>query len=202
MNKARKGELVKCRTVTDLMPEWSIGRLDPATSTALDEHLATCVQCHTESESYRCLVEEIDLGGEVIPSSRMRQNIRELVESERRGLLWRRLSYAAIAAMVIGAMTITLLSRAPRTNEVAAAVATIATDELRVIHARSGDRNEVQLRALLEADASPAIRIAALDSLLQISSPTELRRDLERALDDETSPIVRAAMVSVLEELE
>ncbi|MBW3672212.1 MAG: hypothetical protein KY432_11150 [Acidobacteria bacterium] len=192
---------MNCRTATDLLPEWSVGRVEPSSSMALQEHLNACENCRLESESYRVLVEEIDFVGQV-PSSRMRQNMRDLLESRQQRVLPRRLSYLAIAVMGIGAIMIPLLSYDRSSEDDPMEVAAIATEELREIRAFSRDRNDDQWRAALAPDGNPAIRIVALDLLLQTSPPAELRKELERALLTEQSPIVRTAMASVLEEME
>lgn len=189
---------MNCRTAVELMPEWAVERLDPADRDALDEHLRTCLSCSEEARSYSSMLTTLD--AVELPAAGMRERLLVMISREARVSRRRKIvrSLAATAALVALAF-LAVVYESRRTDGPPAA--TMATDRLRVVAAaRETSGGADELMHVLQTDPNPAIRLAALDSLIQRTPTGELRPALERARRDERSPLVRRALTIVIEE--
>ena len=193
---------MNCRTAVELMPEWAAGRLNAPDADALRGHLRTCLACGEEARSYTALLETLG-GAESVPSSRMRERLRRTIGLEKKKTRRSRIVRSLFAAAAVVAFALVLVQTFPPRKTEPLSEAGMATDRLREIAARrTATQGEDDLMRVLQTDPNPAIRLAALDSLVQSSSPDELRPALRRARLEERSPLVRDAMATVLDEVE
>lgn len=192
---------MNCQTAFDRIPLRAVGRLEREESEHLDEHLAHCSVCSEERKAYALMLGPPD-DGEPVPSDRMRERLRLMVAEElraKRSAAVRWLAAAAIVAVIALGLSTLFVPRPASPDEGPG----IATDRLeQIASVRSRSQGMPELMNTLERDPNPAIRLAALDSIVQGTSSAELRSTLERAQLTQSSPLVHSAITALLEEVE